>query len=330
MKISTIQKIKNIQAHPNADALELATVLGWQVVIKLGEFKVGDLCVYIETDSVVPNLPHFEFLKKNNFRIKTIRLRGEVSNGLCLPLTILPCGEYVEGQDVTDLVGATHYEKPVPACLGGDTFGLRPSAITKTDELNLRSYENALKELLGKAYYITRKDDGSSGTYYMINGKFGVCSRNLELKETPSNAFWQMALKYNIQNVLNEKFPKKNIAIQGEVVGPGIQKNPLGLPSIEFHLFNIFDIDNKVYYDLISIKEFCNETKIPSVVLIEAQHDFQYTLQDLITISTEIKYSNNSPAEGIVIRPQFPFWSNVLNKYWSGKIINDLYSSKND
>ena len=84
-----------------------------------GEFNVGDLCVYCEIDSLLPEKPEFEFLRKNNFRIRTLRLRGAISQGICFPLSILPEGiEVKEEMDVTDLLGIIKYDPPEPACLG--------------------------------------------------------------------------------------------------------------------------------------------------------------------------------------------------------------------
>ena len=155
--------------------MELATVLGWQVVIKKGEYISGDLCVYIVIDTVLPEKPEFEFLRNKNFRIKHIRLRGEQSAGICFPMSILPGktvmvddgkgnptetqAQWEEGEDVTDILGIKHYEKPMPAQLAGQAFGNMPGFLIITDEDNLRSYPNALPEMYGRPYYITRKDD---------------------------------------------------------------------------------------------------------------------------------------------------------------------------
>ena len=122
--LATIQKIREILPHNNADALEIAKVLGWNVVVKKGEFEAGDLCVYICIDSVVPETPEFEFLRNKHFRIKPIRLRGQESAGICFPLSILTNVRSVEtppsiGEDVTDILKVVHYEKPVSAELAG-------------------------------------------------------------------------------------------------------------------------------------------------------------------------------------------------------------------
>lgn len=88
-KLATIREIKDIQPIEGADRIEVATVDGWQVVIKKGEFKVGDKIIYIEIDSIVPEREEFEFLRDRKFRVRTIKLRKQISQGLIMPLSIL-------------------------------------------------------------------------------------------------------------------------------------------------------------------------------------------------------------------------------------------------
>jgi RNA ligase (TIGR02306 family) len=348
--LATIQKIKNVRPHNNSNNLELVDVLGWQVVTKKGEFRNDELAVYIAIDTVLPESPEFEFLRNKNFRIKPIRLRKEPSNGICFPLNIL--GDFdvdvdcvgsntfskngqslylhdlIEGYDVTDWLRVIKYEKPVPAQLAGQAYGHIPGFLIITDEDNLRSYPNALPELTGKEYYITRKDDGSSGTFFVKDGEFGVCSRRIHLKEDPNNGFWRMEHKYNIKNAITTYFGDKNIAVQGEVVGPGVQGNPLGLPELEYHLFSIFDIQTRQYLSFNVLVDFCVRYSIPMVYIIDIGESFGHNLSTLIELANKQRYPNNKPAEGIVIRPKTPFYSDELKKSWSGKIINENYEEK--
>lgn len=339
--LATIQKVKNVRKHPNADSLNLVQVLGWQVVTKKDEFKENDLAVYIVIDTVLPERPEFEFLRNKNFRIKSIRLRGEESAGICFPLSILPnytprpsCGvitddiSIIEGLDVSEMLGVKHHEKPIPTELAGQAHGTLPGYIIMTDEDNLRTYPDAIPEMYGRPFYITRKDDGCSGTFFIRNGEFGVCSRRIHLKESETNGFWKMARKYNIENALRNAFPNMDIAIQGEVVGPGIQKNKLGLKELELHVFNIFEIVKRHYLDYKNIVEFCVPANIPMVSLINEGSAFGYTLEELVKLANEQKYLTGGPAEGIVIRPKEGFTSTVLKKYWSGKVLNENYKEK--
>lgn len=334
INLATMQKVLEVKSCPNSDNLDLIKILGWQVVTKRDEFKENGLCVYIAIDSVLPERPEFEFLRNKHFRIKPIRLRGEESAGIVFPLSILANfgydlrGPVMEGVDLTDVIGVKHYEKPIPAELAGQAVGGLPGFLIMTDELNLRSYPDAIPEMYGCPYYITRKDDGCSGTFFIRNGEFGVCSRRIHLKESETNGFWRMARKYDIEKVLRTTFPDKDIAIQGEIVGPGIQKNKLGLKELELHLFNIFDIVGRYYLNYECIMEFCKTSNIPMVTLVTDGNTFGYTLEELVKLANEQKYPTGGPAEGIVIRGKTDVYSKVLGHRWSGKVINELYKSE--
>ena len=193
--------IRSLEKIEGADTIEKATVLGWQLVVKKGEFKVGDLCVYCEIDSIMPERPEFEFLRSRGMRIKTIRLLGQVSQGICFPLRILPKGAtLIENADCTDILGVTKYELPVPACLSGVMKGRFPSFIPKTDETRVQVLQTLLNKYKGERCYITEKLDGSSATFYLNNHEFGVCSRNMELLEDDTNSFWKIARQMDIEN----------------------------------------------------------------------------------------------------------------------------------
>ena len=327
--LATIQRVKNVHKHPNADTLSIGQILGWQVIFnhEKDSFKENDLCVYITIDTILPEIPEFEFLRNKHFRIKQIRLRGEESAGICFPLSILPnydptdpngiiCA--VEGMDVTTLLGVLHYEKPIPTELAGKSLGGLPGFLIMTDEKNLRSYPDALPELWGRPYYITRKDDGCSGTFFLNAKEFGVCSRKVHLVDSPTNGFWKLARKYNIENALRKAFPETNMAIQGECVGPGIQENHLGLTELELHVFNLFDIKTRIYLEYDKLVAFCKEFNIPMVTTIDESAAFGYTLEELVKFASERKYLNGQFAEGIVVRPKESFTSTVLKKSWSG------------
>lgn len=121
-KLASIREIADIKPIEGADKIELAIVDGWEVVVsKSDNFKIGDKIVYIEIDSIVPETPEFEFLRKRKFRVRTIKLRNQISQGLVLPLDILPCKfdstpdssgleYYTLGMDVTDILGIKKYD----------------------------------------------------------------------------------------------------------------------------------------------------------------------------------------------------------------------------
>ena len=158
--LASIQRILNVRSIPNSDNLELAQVLGWHVVVQKGEFNVGDFCVYCEIDSLLPERPEFEFLRKVNFRIRTIRLRGAISQGICFPLSIVPMGIDVGGgTDVTEVLGITKYEPPIPACLGGDTKGPFPPFMVKSDETRVQVLQSLLDKYNGCLLYTSDAAD---------------------------------------------------------------------------------------------------------------------------------------------------------------------------
>ena len=257
-KLASVVKIVDIQPIPGADAIVVATVKGWKVVVKVNEYKVGDLAVYYEIDSFLPVRPQFEFLRKSSFkrmgssegfRLKTIRLRGQISQGL---LTPIPEGisNPKEGDDLTEALGIVKYEPPIPAQLAGKIKGTFPSFIPKTDEIRIQNFENEVGfSPVGERAYVTEKLDGTSFTCYFNNGVFGVCGRNWELSETSDNSLWRMA---NLLQ-LKEKMTKhgKNIALQGELIGAGINGNLYGLSDHKLFFFTGYDIDKgrRMFFD---------------------------------------------------------------------------------
>jgi RNA ligase (TIGR02306 family) len=257
-KLASVVKIADIQPIPGADAIMVAKVKGWNVVVKVNEYKVGDLAVYYEIDSFLPVRPQFEFLRKSSFkrmgssegfRLKTIRLRGQISQGL---LTPIPEGisNPKEGDDLTEALDIVKYEPPIPAQLAGKIKGTFPSFIPKTDEIRIQNFESEVGfSPVGERAYVTEKLDGTSFTCYFNNGVFGVCGRNWELSETSDNSLWRMA---NVLQ-LKEKMTKhgKNIALQGELIGAGINGNLYGLSDHKLFFFTGYDIDKgrRMFFD---------------------------------------------------------------------------------
>ena len=199
-KLASIKKITNIQPIEGADMIELASVGGWNVVVaKNVNHKVGDLVIYCEIDSFLPIKEEFEFLRKSSykkmdeqegFRLKTMKLRGQLSQGLILPISILnPPGtniyvESFEGLDVTEMLGIVKYEPPIPTQLAGKVVGGFPSFIQKTDEERIQNLSNEYEHYkTNHKFFVTEKLDGTSMTVYLNEGKFGVCSRNWELEK---------------------------------------------------------------------------------------------------------------------------------------------------
>ena len=350
-KLASIQTIADLQPIHGADAIEVATILGWKVVVKRGEFEVGDLCVYCEIDSVMPDRPEFAFLKDKKYRIKTVKLRGQISQGIAFPIDIVirALAEHGkssvgihEGDDVTELIGVTKWDPPEVASGNGESMGSFPSQwISKTDEIRIQSIPEIIQELpLHESYYyISEKEDGTSATFLLDPyGEFYVCSRNLRIRNG-DNTYWDMVRKYDIERKLRDwqdvetnrliKNVGSSLAIQAEIIGPGIQKNRLGLKHIELRIFNIFDVESQTYLSLAEMMMLAIHWNIPMVKILATDVSFSgnETVDYFIDLAKGT-YENGYPREGIVIRPQKETHSNVLNSRLSFKVINNDFLLK--
>lgn len=347
-KLATLQVIDSLSPIEGADRIEVAKVLGWNVVVKKGDFKVGDQCVFFEVDSVLPFASWSEFLRDKNrpdkpIRLKTIRLRGQLSQGLALPLKDLPVQWYFHdgsgklvpnfpvGTDLTERLGVIKYEPVIPAQLAGIQKGNFPGFIPKTDELRIQSYPRVIEEFKGKEVVATIKMDGTSFTCYRRGEQFGVCSRNLELVEDVSNTYWKIAHEHELREKLEQA--DVNFAIQGEICGPGIQKNKMGLDKLTLFVFNIYDIDEGAYLDDALLPMWANTfgfELVPTVCVDYWQWD---TVDELLEWTNNLNYANHtdehdSPAEGVVIRPCVETYSDVLRGRLSIKVISNRFLEK--
>ena len=369
-KLASIQIVENLEPIPGADFIERATVLGWHCVVRKGDFKIGDKCVYIEIDALLPDIPAFEFLKSTTgkipcegfvHRLKTKKLKGQISQGLLMPLMDFGLKGTEVGNDVTKLLGIKKYEPEVNSSLKvGQAKGNFPGFIPKTDETRIQNIPWIVSAFQGKVVYETVKVDGTSSTYYMKDRKFGVCSHNMEWKKPKSEpgwriTFWKIALKLGVlsffrkhgylrnwradaQNTyweVAEKFEieKKlrglgNWAIQGEICGPGIQKNRLGLKEYQLFVFNVWDIDKKCYLNYEDQKAFVEKiglVRVPDVGIFE----FKWKTVDEVLQAAEGKYENGHKREGIVIRTiEETEWPHLGRG--SFKAINNSYLLDND
>lgn len=275
-QLATIRRIDSVRKHYNADALELVTVDGWECIAKIGQFKEGDLAVYFEIGSFLPVKPEYEFLRRScfrktdtseGFRIKTVKLRGEVSQGLVMPIEeVLGDTVPTEGDDVTELLGVVKYETPVRNTGGGLITGTArgsfPDFIPKTDQERLQNKYKKYSDIFKhESFEVTLKLDGSSMTVYCKvddSGEIddrGVCSRNNNLKiddaEGNKSHFLKVAIGDGLLGSLCEfcKATNTSLALQGELMGPGIQKNREGFLVNHFFIFDIFDIEGQCYLD---------------------------------------------------------------------------------
>ncbi len=339
-KLASVQKVLAIEPIPNADAIELARINGWQCVVKKGEFGPGTLGVFLEIDAVPPDTPTFRFLwapKPNegeaapreferplSFRIRTMKLRGALSQGLLLPLSEFELSAVEEGDDLTEALGVEKYEPPL-AWSGGEISGHFPGWVPKTDEMRVQSVPEVLDDLRGQPYVATLKYDGTSSTFTLDSaGEFLACGRNYTLREG-DNGPWRIAQKYNLPEKL-KSFP--NLAIQGEIVGPGIQKNRLGLKELSLFVFNVYDWRAGRYLDHDESRQVLAELGLSPVDVVEEGDSFEHTQDSLLSLA-EGKYPNTkNEREGIVIRPRREMRSQVLVGRLSFKAISNRFLLK--
>ena len=337
-KLASIQTIRKIEPIEGADFIELATINNWQVVVGKGINQVGDKVVYCEIDSFLPIEPEFEFLRKTSykkiddkegFRLRTIKMRNKISQGLIIPLDDakeiinrngFSIDKFNINDDLTEMLRIEKYEPPIPANLSGVIKGGFPGFLFKTDEERIQNLTDKYEEYLKETFYVSEKLDGSSMTIFLRDDKFGICSRNYELERSDENTFWEVAKNLKIE----EKLKKlgKNISIQGELIGEGIQKNPYKIKGQTIRIFNVFDIDKQEYYNLKNFKNFLNEIEIESVPILDENFKLPKNINDLIKMANGKSKLENTKREGLVIRS--------LNRKISFKVISNKFLLSED
>ena len=351
-KLASIQKIVSVRPIPDADAIECATVLGWEIVVRKAEnFKPGDMVVYIEIDSILPIREEFEFMRDRKFRVRTIKLRKQISQGIIFPLTILPDNidykKLEEDDDVTEILSIKKYDPQGDAedaerariesirTNRFNKFFMKyswyrtiwhwfvpprtkgwPKFIPHTDETRIQVLP-WLPKLLNEnkvPCYETEKLDGQSATYFIVKTKlfkwstnylFGVCSRRLHLRKKHKCSWWDVAVKFDIQEKLTRaaKDLLIDVAIQGEIIGPGIQDNKYGLKEYDFYVFNVFDVTFEKYFEYEELIKFCAKYNIKMVPVLRTNFIVPSDVQTIMVESTAKSVVNpNILREGIVCR----------------------------
>lgn len=337
-KLASVQYVHHITPIEGADRIECVHVLGWQCVANKGQFRVGDSCVYMEVDSFLPICEQFEFLrgssyKKNEilgegFRLKTQKFRGQISQGLVQPLSILPKGDYKLGDDVTKILGIRKWEVEERVTSSGTVIGDFPAGIPKTDELRVQSYPELIEEFRRvPAYYISTKMDGTSVTMYWMDGHFGVCGRNYEYADDGKCAMWKYAHEHGIPERM-AKCRLPDVAIQGEFCGAGIQKNRLKLARPEWYVFTVIDLAMHRRYSLYKMQELCDQLQLKMVPIEEEKKEFPYGSVEALLERARGKYVSGMNKEGIVIRPVEPVYSKIIEGPLSMKVLNNDYLLK--
>jgi RNA ligase (TIGR02306 family) len=313
-KMASVRKIDAISPIPNADAIEVATIGGWRVVVKRDEFNVGDLAVYCEVDSWIPNAIA-PFLSKDKEpreyngvkgeRLRTVKLRGTTSQGLLLTryAALDKVGEIFEGMDVSELLGIQKYEPAVPAQLAGIVAGPFPSVFPKTDEERIQNLANEWHEISTAAYEVTEKLEGSSMSAGLIGGEFVVCSRNLNLAESEGNSFWAQARRYDIEAKMRNQ-SMDNFIIQGELIGEGVQGNHYGIKGQDFYVFAIYDVTAAQYVSPLQRQQICKDLGLNHVpVISNALTITNHTVATILEMADGRSQLNpNKLREGLVFK----------------------------
>ena len=334
-KLATIRKIAAIEPIEGADAIEVAVVDGWKVVVKKGEFQVDALAVYLEIDSWVPTeLAPFlskgkeprEFEGVKGERLRTVKLRGQLSQGLLLPLEPTCSNiesELFEGLDVTVPLNILKWERPMNAQLAGMARGNFPSAVPKTDQERIQNLTRSFAEYQLDTWSITEKLDGSSCTFYLDDeGVFHVCSRNLDLKEDEANSFWKVARKFQIEDVMRRN-SMLGMAIQGEMIGEGIQGNQYKV-FLDFLVYDMYNTHTGQYILPVQLKAACEKIGLKHVPIIAENATLVgQTIETVLAQAEGKSILNGSEREGLV------FKSNTIHDR-SFKAINNKWLLKNE
>ncbi|MBP3243253.1 MAG: 2'-5' RNA ligase [Ruminococcus sp.] len=343
-KLASIQRIWKTEPIEGADRIELAYVLGWQCVVNKGQFKPMDLAVYFEIDSFLPIRPEFEFMRASSykntdimgegFRLKTQKFRGQLSQGLLLPLEQFPeiPADAALGDDVTELLGVRKWEIEIRATSGGTIIGELPGSIPHTDETRVQAAPELINEFAGLEYYISTKMDGSSHSIGIDDDGFHVTGHNYEYTDDGTSDFYNLVKEREYREKLvafKEKAGLAAITVQGELCAPGIQQNRLKLKKPEWYVFTI--IENGKRAGLDRMLEVCKELGFTTVPIEEVDTDLpaKYPTVEALLERADGNYPNGGKKEGIVIRPTTPVYSRSIGAELSMKVVSNKYLLKN-
>ena len=346
-KLASIQQITNIRPIEGKDRIVQCNVLGWNLIIKKDEFEEGSKCVYLEPDSVLPEKPEFEFLRPKKFRIRTMKMSGVRSEGICFPLTMLPAREepYEVGEDVTDLMGVTKWEpqeeeawwKDLKEAPRKKTFWEKlplmrfrwyrrlfgktkksqrgwPEQIPVTDETRIQNCPWLLEDKSTK-WIATEKADGTSASYLLLRHRhfllpdtfeFIVCSRKLRLARDNSH-YWQVADKYKIESVLRKLIGDRDwVAIQGEIIGPKIQKNKYKVTEPALYVFNLLWPDGILgtwrRQDSVSAAYTLKNLGLNFVPIVDTELTLPDTVDEVLAMAHGPSRIGDTIREGLVFR----------------------------
>lgn len=342
-KLVKVVQVDDVLVHDNADSLEIAIIGGWQCVVRKGEFSKGDYAVYFEIDSMLPlTSPRFEsFAGRNEYvvdgttytRIRTMKLRKELSQGLLMNLSVL--GELSDTKtkgeidllDLDEILGVIKYEAPVSANLAGNAKGSFPSFIPKTDQERVQNLSRKVQGSQGHLFEVSYKLDGSSFTAYCNEDEegvyTGVCSRNLELKvdETnEGNSFVKAFKDSNLDELLRQWRAEGGdlIAFQGELLAPNIQGNFEGVSELTLYVYAVYNISKREYM-LPNEAEWCVKSLgLKYVPVFLDRYKLDKDVKGLLELADGDSGLNGKFREGLVFKslsdPEFSFKA-ISNRY---------------
>ena len=320
-KMASVQRVLEKKSIVGADLIEAYRVNGWWVVDKKGAYEVGDLVVYCEVDSWIPHTlapfltkpGHYprEYLGVEGERLRTVKLKGQLSQGLLLPL-VEDTSE--EGQDFSEILGITKWED-TRYMANMDARGNFPDFIPKTDQERVQNLDRTLEKYFGQSFEVTVKRDGSSLTAFVNGEESGVCSRNVNLKETEDSAFWAAANSLSlIPKILSTG---RNLALQGELMSQKIQGNYEKVQGIEWNCFDIYDIDTQEYLLPKERRELCKQLRIPHIKVVEEDFVLCHNVDQLLEMAEGPGVNAGVKREGLVFKQnngQFSFKA-ISNEY---------------
>lgn len=349
-KLASIRVIEKISPIEGADKIELAHTNLWQCVVGKGQFQVGEKAIFFEIDSALPvDDLRYDFLKtrclkrwskgprllKEVIRIKTCKFKGEISQGLFMPLALYPeltSQDLEVGTNLTAKLNVLHYDEIAEhmfllnrkAQLSGDQKGPFPAFIPKTDEERLQNLPEYFTEKADMEFECTEKFDGSSLTIFYVpnircDDPFGVCSRNFELKisEESNNNFVNMAKQLDLENKLKKL--NLDIAIQGELVGPGVNSNRDFYEDYEYRVFRIYDCKNKRFFNPIERRNLCQKLDLKHVKVLK---DNWQVFKEFTTLNDFLEFVQGKTDRGH--EREGAVWKSS-DGFTSFKVINNQY-----
>ncbi len=343
-KLASIQRVWSIEPIEGADRIELAHVLGWQCVVNRGQFRPMDPAVYFQIDSFLPVRPEFEFLRQScykktaimgeGFRLRTMTFRGQISQGLLLPVSLFPeiPSDAQIGEDVTEYLGVKKWEIEERATTGGNVIGTLPYDIPHTDETRVQETPELIQAFAGLEYYISTKMDGSSHSVGIDEDGFHVTGHNYEYRNDGSSSFYNLVNERRYQEKM-EAFVKESglrtLTVQGELCAPGIQKNRLRLIKPEWYVFTIRENGNRV--GLKRMQEIAEALGMTTVPIEEIGTDLpsRYPTVEALLKRADGDYPNGGKKEGIVVRPTEPVFCPLISAPLSMKVVSNKYLLRN-